>query len=220
MQQALERQLVDGATSRADASVAVVRPATVRQVLDRHPSAGEDQAAMVRDLTQGGAGVAVVVGRAGSGKTWALGLAREAFELDGYQVLGTAPPASPPSAWPTRLHRPPHGGSAPARPPTPQDGAGRPVGAGGGRGRHARHQKAGSSAHHAEQAGAKVVLVSDDRQFASIQAAILQVSPKTVAHWARRQAAVPEDPWWPSALSGGGDPPAGRADPGAADDLA
>jgi ATP-dependent exoDNAse (exonuclease V) alpha subunit len=46
---------------------------------------------MVRDLTRGGAGVAVVVGRAGSGKTWALGLAREAFELDGYQVLGTAP---------------------------------------------------------------------------------------------------------------------------------
>jgi AAA domain len=33
----------------------------------------------------------VVVGRAGSGKTWALGLAREAFELDGYQVLGAAP---------------------------------------------------------------------------------------------------------------------------------
>jgi ATP-dependent exoDNAse (exonuclease V) alpha subunit len=46
---------------------------------------------MVRDLTQGGDGVAVVVGRAGSGKTWALGLTREAFELDGYQVLGTAP---------------------------------------------------------------------------------------------------------------------------------
>ena len=50
---------------------------------------------MVRDLTQGGAGVAVVVGRAGSGKIWALGVARKAFELDGYQVLGTAPPGSP-----------------------------------------------------------------------------------------------------------------------------
>jgi conjugative relaxase-like TrwC/TraI family protein len=87
----LERQLVDGATGRADKSCAVVRSELVRQVLDRHASAGEDQAAMVRDLTQGGAGVAVVVGRAGSGKTWALGLAREVFELDGYQVLGTAP---------------------------------------------------------------------------------------------------------------------------------
>jgi ATP-dependent exoDNAse (exonuclease V) alpha subunit len=70
---ALERQLVDGATSRAEQGCALVRPEVVRH------------------LTQGGAGVAVVVGRAGSGKTWALGLAREAFELDGYQVLGTAP---------------------------------------------------------------------------------------------------------------------------------
>jgi conjugative relaxase-like TrwC/TraI family protein len=87
----LERQLVDTATDRADQRCAVVRPELVRQVLDRHASAGEDQATMVRDLTQGGAGVAVVVGRAGSGKTWALGLAREAFELAGHQVLGAAP---------------------------------------------------------------------------------------------------------------------------------
>jgi ATP-dependent exoDNAse (exonuclease V) alpha subunit len=88
---ALERQLVTGATKRADEGCAVVRPESVRQVLDRHHSAGEDQAAMVCDLTRGGAGVAVAVGRAGSGKTWALGLVREAFELDGYQVLGMAP---------------------------------------------------------------------------------------------------------------------------------
>jgi conjugative relaxase-like TrwC/TraI family protein len=87
----LERQLVDGATGRADEGCAVIRPEVVRQVLDRHPSVGEDQAAMVRDLTQGGDGVAVVVGRAGSGKTWALGLAREAFQLEGYQVHGVAP---------------------------------------------------------------------------------------------------------------------------------
>jgi AAA domain-containing protein/TrwC relaxase len=88
---ALEGQLVDRATQRTEEGCAVVWPEVVRQVLDRHSTAGEDQAAMVRDLTRGGAGVAVVVGRAGSGKTWALGLAREAFELDGYQVLGTAP---------------------------------------------------------------------------------------------------------------------------------
>jgi conjugative relaxase-like TrwC/TraI family protein len=88
---ALERHLVDGATRRAGERRAVVRPEVVRRVLDRHSTIGEDQAAMVRDLAQGGAGVAVVVGRAGSGKTWALGLAREAFELDGYQVHGCAP---------------------------------------------------------------------------------------------------------------------------------
>jgi conjugative relaxase-like TrwC/TraI family protein len=87
----LERRLVDGATQRADQGCAVVRPELVRQVLDRHSTVGEDQAAMVRDLTHGGAGVALVVGRAGSGKTWALGVTREAFELAGYQVLGTAP---------------------------------------------------------------------------------------------------------------------------------
>jgi hypothetical protein len=87
----LERQLVNGAVARAEQGCAVVRPELVRQVLDRHATVGEDQAAMVRDLTQGGDGVAVVVGRAGSGKTWALGVAREAFELAGYQVLGSAP---------------------------------------------------------------------------------------------------------------------------------
>src|SRR6266508_3348410 len=88
---ALERQLVDGAVARAEQGCAVVRPELVRQVLDRHATAGEDQAAMVRDLTQGGDGVALVVGRAGSGKTWTLGVAREVFELAGYQVLGCAP---------------------------------------------------------------------------------------------------------------------------------
>ena len=86
----LERHLVDGAT-RARTGAAQWCDRRSPRVLDRHPSAGEDQAAMVRDLTQGGAGVAVVVGRAGGGKTWALGLAREAFELAGYQVHGTAP---------------------------------------------------------------------------------------------------------------------------------
>jgi conjugative relaxase-like TrwC/TraI family protein len=88
---ALERQLIDGATQRTGEHCAIVRPEIIRQVLDRHTTAGEDQAAMVRDLTQGGDGVAVVVGRAGSGKTWTLGVTREAFELAGYQVLGTAP---------------------------------------------------------------------------------------------------------------------------------
>jgi len=46
---------------------------------------------MVRDLCQGGVGVAVVVGRAGTGKTFALGIARHAWQLDGYRLLAAAP---------------------------------------------------------------------------------------------------------------------------------
>ncbi|HJW64104.1 MAG TPA: AAA family ATPase, partial [Actinomycetes bacterium] len=46
---------------------------------------------MVRDVCQGGQGVAVVVGKAGTGKTFALGIARHAWQLDGYRLLAAAP---------------------------------------------------------------------------------------------------------------------------------
>jgi conjugative relaxase-like TrwC/TraI family protein len=167
----LERQLVDGATQRAGERCAVVRPEVVRQVLDRHATAGEDQAAMVRDLTQGGDAVAVVVGRAGSGKTWALGLAREAFELDGYQVHGTAPTGIATVGLAEE-------GFNEAR---TVDRLLLDL----GRGRvelddktvlvvdeaaMVGTRKLAPLLGHAERAGAKVVLVGDDRQFASIQA--------------------------------------------------
>jgi conjugative relaxase-like TrwC/TraI family protein len=167
----LERQLVDGATKRTDERAAVVRPEVVGQVLDRHASVGEDQAAMVADLTRGGAGVAVVVGRAGSGKTWALGLAREAFELDGYQVLGCAPTGIATVGLAEE-------GFTDAR---TVDRLLLEL----GRGRTELDdrtvlvvdeaamlatRKLAPLLGHAERAGAKVVLVGDDRQFASIQA--------------------------------------------------
>jgi conjugative relaxase-like TrwC/TraI family protein len=88
---ALEQRLLANATERQETGCAVVAEPLVTGVLARHASAGPDQAAMVRDLCRAGDGVAVVVGRAGTGKTWALGLAREAFEHAGYQVLGCAP---------------------------------------------------------------------------------------------------------------------------------
>jgi hypothetical protein len=88
---AVEQQLVAAATSRADEQTAVVSHDAVRAALKAHPTAGQDQAAMVRDVCQGGAGVALVVGRAGTGKTFALGAARHAWQLDGYQLLATAP---------------------------------------------------------------------------------------------------------------------------------
>jgi conjugative relaxase-like TrwC/TraI family protein len=168
---ALERQLVDGATARADERCAVVRPEVVRQVLDRHSSAGEDQVAMVRDLTQGGTGVAVVVGRAGSGKTWALGLAREAFELAGYQVLGSAPTGIATvglneegfadTRTVDRLLLDLQGGRTELdeRTVLVVDEAAMVA-----------TRKLAPLLAHADRAGAKVVLVGDDRQFASIAA--------------------------------------------------
>src|SRR5215218_6073201 len=168
---ALERQLVDDATGRTDERCAVVHPEVLRQVLDRHASAGEDQAAMARDLAQGGAGVAVVVGRAGSGKTWALGLAREAFELAGYTVLGAAPTGIATVGLADE-------GFTGAR---TVDRLLLDL----GRGRveldaqtvlvvdeaaMVATRKLGPLLGHAERAGAKVVLVGDDRQFASIAA--------------------------------------------------
>jgi conjugative relaxase-like TrwC/TraI family protein len=167
----LERQLVNGAVARAEQGCAVVRPELVRQVLDRHTTAGEDQAAMVRDLTQGGAGVAVVVGRAGSGKTWALGLAREAFELDGYQVLGAAPTGiatvgladegfTDARTIDRLLLDLQHGRTElDSRTVLVVDEAAMVA-----------TRKLTPLLGHADRAGAKVVLVGDDRQFASIQA--------------------------------------------------
>ena len=88
---AVEQRLVTSATSRTGEQTARVSHQAVRDALAAHPTAGPDQQAMVRDLCQGGQGVALVVGRAGTGKTFALGIARHAWQLDGYRLLATAP---------------------------------------------------------------------------------------------------------------------------------
>jgi conjugative relaxase-like TrwC/TraI family protein len=88
---AVEQRLVTNATGRTGEHTAVASNQAVREALAAHPTAGQDQQAMVRDLCQGGHGVAVVVGRAGTGKTFALGMARHAWQLDGYRLLASAP---------------------------------------------------------------------------------------------------------------------------------
>jgi conjugative relaxase-like TrwC/TraI family protein len=88
---AVEQRLVESATGRTGEQTAIASHQAVRDALAVHPTAGPDQQAMVRDLCQGGQGVAVVVGRAGTGKTFALGIARHAWQLDGYRLLAAAP---------------------------------------------------------------------------------------------------------------------------------
>jgi conjugative relaxase-like TrwC/TraI family protein len=88
---AVEQRLVSVATDWIGEQTAVVSHDAVRAALAAHPTAGQDQQAMVRDVCQGGAGVTLVVGWAGTGKTFALGMARHAWQLDGYRPLACAP---------------------------------------------------------------------------------------------------------------------------------
>ncbi|MHB1534752.1 MAG: MobF family relaxase [Acidimicrobiales bacterium] len=86
----VERGALDAARRSATAGIGVVGPDALRQVFASRPSLAEEQRAMVAALTTSGAGVQVVVGRAGAGKTFALDAARHAWELSGQRVIGAA----------------------------------------------------------------------------------------------------------------------------------
>jgi hypothetical protein len=168
---AVEQRLVAAATGRDDEQTAVVSHDAVRAALQAHPTAGEDQQAMVRDVCQGGQGVVLVVGRAGTGKTFALGMARHAWQLDGYRLLATAPTGIATVSLAAegfeevatcdrfladldrRTER------LDGRTVLVVDEAGM-LGS----------RKLARLLHHAEQARTKVVLVGDDRQLAAIDA--------------------------------------------------
>jgi conjugative relaxase-like TrwC/TraI family protein len=60
------------------------------EVAVRRRTLTREQQAMVRRLTGSGAGVEVVVGKAGTGKTYALDAAREVWEAAGIRVAGVA----------------------------------------------------------------------------------------------------------------------------------
>ncbi len=84
----LERRVLDEIEARRDGNYGVCR-----QPDDAVVEAGSlsaEQTAMVAALTSNGAGVSVVVGAAGTGKTHALRVARELWERDGYPVIGCA----------------------------------------------------------------------------------------------------------------------------------
>jgi hypothetical protein len=179
-----EERLLAAAVGRAGEHTAVPSHEAVREALAAHPTIAGEQAAMVRDITQGGAGVQVVEGRPGTGKTFTLGVARHAWQLDGYKVVGTAPTGIATMclgaegfeevATCDRLL-----GELDT---TPAGHRGRGRGDGDGPLLDARtvlvvdeagmlgSRKLARLLEHAQRAGAKVVLVGDDRQLASIEA--------------------------------------------------
>ena len=87
---ALERQIIDGSHARRDEQAGTVAADRVEEVLRARPELSAEQAGMVRRLMSGGEGVQVVVGPAGTGKTFALEAARAGWEAEGYRVIGAA----------------------------------------------------------------------------------------------------------------------------------
>jgi conjugative relaxase-like TrwC/TraI family protein len=169
----VERALVANAEARQGERAGMVAAELVRATLAAYPTIGDDQAGMVRDLCQGGDGVSVVEGRAGTGKTFALGVARHAWQLGGHRVLGCAPTGIATMSLEAEgfeetatvdrllveLDR--HGAREVlgGRGVLVVDEAGM-VGS----------RKLAHLLDHAGRAGAKVVLVGDDRQLAAIDA--------------------------------------------------
>jgi conjugative relaxase-like TrwC/TraI family protein len=169
----VERALVANAEARRAEQAGVVAAELVRETLAAYPTIGEDQAGMVRDLCQRRDGVSVVQGRAGTGKTFALGVARHAWQLGGCRVLGCAPTGIATMSLEAEgfeetatvdrllLELDRHGAGAilGSRGVLVVDEAGM-VGS----------RKLARLLDHARNAKAKVVLVGDDRQLAAVDA--------------------------------------------------
>jgi conjugative relaxase-like TrwC/TraI family protein len=90
---AAEAAVVDSAVRRHSDNPARVAATDVEVVLAERPSLSAEQRHAVVALTTGPGGVAVLVGRAGTGKTFALDAARAAWESAGRTVIGAAPSA-------------------------------------------------------------------------------------------------------------------------------
>jgi Ti-type conjugative transfer relaxase TraA len=84
-----EEQAIIGAAARIGAASGGVLGRAGRVRLDAAPLLAEQRAAA--DRITDGRQLAIVIGRAGTGKSFTLGAARQAFEAEGYRVIGLAP---------------------------------------------------------------------------------------------------------------------------------
>jgi ATP-dependent exoDNAse (exonuclease V) alpha subunit len=200
---ATEQHAIRTAVARRRDGLAIVDGHVLERVLAARPTMTGEQADMVRRLTTGGEGVTVVVGRAGTGKTFSLDAARDAWQTAGIDVTGvtlaaraareledTAGIAS------TTIHRLllaiERGPGSPLRPGSVLvvDEAGM-VGT----------RQLARLLHHAERQQVKVVLVGDPRQLPEIHAGGLfgdlarRLDPIELVH-NRRQS----EPWEIGAL--------------------
>jgi Ti-type conjugative transfer relaxase TraA len=167
---ATEAEFIECARRRSGEGAGRAREDHVDAALAERPELAEEQAQLVRGLTSSGDGVQVVRAAAGTGKTYALEAARHAWEASGYRVYGCALSARAAvelesqsgidSTTIARLRLDiAHGYGLDARNVLIVDEAGM-VGS----------RALAELASHAEEAGAKIVLVGDDRQLPEIDA--------------------------------------------------
>jgi hypothetical protein len=89
---AVERQMLDQLARGVGVGVGVMAPELVDAAVSTS-TLGPDQVAAVRNLAGDGDRVAVIVGRAGTGKTHTLGTLRQIYESASWNVVGLAPSA-------------------------------------------------------------------------------------------------------------------------------
>jgi conjugative relaxase-like TrwC/TraI family protein len=87
---AVEGELISRALAGRRAGAGLARHADVERAIAARPTLSDEQASMVRRVALGGERVVVVVGKAGTGKTFALGAAKEAWEASGHTLVGAA----------------------------------------------------------------------------------------------------------------------------------
>jgi conjugative relaxase-like TrwC/TraI family protein len=84
----VEDHLVRVATLRRHDRTGVADVGATKDAIGARPELTREQTRLVQRLTRSGAGVEVVEGAAGTGKTFALDAARQAWEASGYRVIG------------------------------------------------------------------------------------------------------------------------------------
>lgn len=168
----LEREMLELSAGRRGSGVAVADAGVLSGVLRSRPSLSREQRAMVEALCRSGDGVQVVIGVAGAGKTYALGAAYDAWRSSGVRVIGTALSAraaqelsqgagihsSTIAKLTAELDDPARGGLKAGSVLVVDEAA------------MVSSRELAVLAGHARQAGAKLVLVGDDRQLPSIGA--------------------------------------------------
>jgi Ti-type conjugative transfer relaxase TraA len=87
---ALESHLVDRAVSYTDHRLAIAHDDHLLAALGARPSLSDEQVELVATLTTSGRPVDVVIAAAGTGKTFSLDAARDAWQRSGHHVIGTA----------------------------------------------------------------------------------------------------------------------------------